>query len=68
MTDILIILDLITTIVVVVLGIHELASVHSHFHRLKEDHFDLQVTFSRLLEVTEYNKHEIGKIKDRLGI
>ena len=42
---------------------NELGKVNSAMHRLKEDHFDLQVTFSKIMDVVEHNKHEIEKFR-----
>ena len=67
MTEHLIFLDTSLTFLTVILGLNEVAKINRSMYRLKEDHFDMQVTFTKLLDAIEANKHEIGTLKRRHG-
>ena len=62
LSNILTITDLILTTIVIYL----FTVVRGDLHRLKEDHFDLQVTYTRIMDGLEANRHEINKIKDKI--
>ena len=62
LSNILTITDLILTTIVIYL----FTVVRGVLHRLKEDHFDLQVTYTRIMDGLESNRHKIIKIKEKI--
>lgn len=65
MPNIILIADTVFILIAIIFGINSLQRINSSLYSLKEDHFDIQVTFTKILDAIEANRHDIAKLKDR---
>ena len=65
MTNLLISVDLLLTLIAIGLAINEFFDIRNNLRRLKQDHFDLQVAFTKIMDAVEHNKYEITGLKSQ---
>lgn len=59
-------LDIVSTVFMWCLILWSFRVMKTNFRILKTDHFDIQITFVRILEAIERNRHDIAKINREL--